>query len=325
MINHMKYKIMQWLKRLLVLSLAVAIVISLCSCSFFGKNEEKTKMDLIQELSQMGYEKQATMLQSLEKNSIVMTTSKSEEKDFIMGESKIGGCPHLPENFEWPHFNAKSLAFLAQINLEQIVLYDTEKLLPETGILYFFHEGGEEVWGFDPKDKGGFKVVHYTGSISKLTLTPLPNDLEDYMMFSPCKVNFEITKSYPSELYELERQLFGSEDSDSHDDFYDKIYEYSGGNINKLFGYPDLIQGDIFLESQLVTNGLYCGDQTGYMDPRAKELEKGVSDWILLFQVDSDDNAGMMWGDVGRIYFNIKKDDLKNCNFDNIWSAFQCG
>lgn len=91
-----------------------------------------------------------------------------------------------------------------------------------------------------------------------------------------------------------------------------------------MLGHPDLVQGDIFWESQLVSNGLYCGDNTAHNNPKIKELEQGIPEWMLLFQIDSDDNANMMWGDIGRIYFTIKKQDLKNKNFDTIWSSFQC-
>ena len=78
------------------------------------------------------------------------------------------------------------------------------------------------------------------------------------------------------------------------------------------------------LECQLVTNGLYCGDQTGYKDPRRIELEKTASDWQLLLQVDSDDRMKWMWGDVGRIYFWARKQDIQIGNFGDVWTVFQC-
>ncbi|MHC4402544.1 MAG: DUF1963 domain-containing protein [Planctomycetota bacterium] len=72
-------------------------------------------------------------------------------------------------------------------------------------------------------------------------------------------------------------------------------------------------------------HGLYTGDETGYDDPRRKELEKGAADWQLLLQIDSDeDNAGMMWGDMGRLYFWIRRDDLKKQAFGNVWMVLQC-
>lgn len=33
---------------------------------------------------------------------------------------------------------------------------------------------------------------------------------------------------------------------------------------HRIGGDPDVIQGDMYLECQLVTNGLYCDDSTGY-------------------------------------------------------------
>ncbi len=68
----------------------------------------------------------------------------------------------------------------------------------------------------------------------------------------------------------------------------------------------------------------YCGDSTGYNDPQAKELKSGASEWRLLLQVDTDDDAGMMWGDCGRLYFWIRVDDLRRRDFDEVWTILQC-
>ncbi len=78
------------------------------------------------------------------------------------------------------------------------------------------------------------------------------------------------------------------------------------------------------LECQLVTNGLYLGDLSGYGDPRRKELEPGADDWTLLFQIDSDDNAQMMWGDGGMLYVWIRRQDLAARNFEKNWTILQC-
>jgi len=86
------------------------------------------------------------------------------------------------------------------------------------------------------------------------------------------------------------------------------------------------MQGDIRLEAQLVTNGLYCGDGTGYADPRRAVLEPGAKEWRLLLQVDTDDEKrpGWMWGDVGRLYFLIHREDLEQLNFNRVWCCLQC-
>ena len=291
-------------------------------------------MDLVEILKERGYVEHSELLKNEIKNfdekpAIKLETIKANEDEFEMGESKIGGCPHLNEDFIWPTFNEKPLAFLGQINLEEINDYDSQNLLPSSGILYFFNEGGMEVWGFDPKDKGGFKVI-YEKNIENLKLTSLPKELEDWLIFSPCKLKFKEEKTYDTDPYAIYSKLEaeGIVDKESFDEELSNIIEeFYGDNLGlntQLFGYPYLIQGDIFLESQLVSNGLYCGDETGYNDPKAKELEVGVKDWGLFFQLDSEDNADMMWGDVGMLYFTIKEEDLKNHNFDNIWCIFQC-
>jgi uncharacterized protein YwqG len=78
------------------------------------------------------------------------------------------------------------------------------------------------------------------------------------------------------------------------------------------------------LEAQLVTNGLYCGNETGYKDPRRKGLESGADDWMLLLQLDSDDAAEFMWGDSGMLYYWIRKQDLASSRFDRVWMTMQC-
>ena len=57
---------------------------------------------------------------------------------------------------------------------------------------------------------------------------------------------------------------------------------------------------------------------------RAKKLEAGARDWRLLFQVESDGNAKMMWGDAGRLYFWIRDEDLRAARFYRTWLVFQC-
>ncbi|MDS3859540.1 DUF1963 domain-containing protein [Thermosynechococcaceae cyanobacterium BACA0444] len=50
----------------------------------------------------------------------------------------------------------------------------------------------------------------------------------------------------------------------------------------------------------------------------------GATEWQLLFQLDSDDNATMMWGDMGRLYFWCRESDIQAQNFDQAWMILQC-
>jgi uncharacterized protein YwqG len=79
------------------------------------------------------------------------------------------------------------------------------------------------------------------------------------------------------------------------------------------------------LECAEVTRGIYTGDATASKDPRAAEAARHQYEWRLLLQVDTDDDAKMMWGDAGRIYFWIRDEDLRARRFDKTWLVFQCG
>jgi uncharacterized protein YwqG len=52
-----------------------------------------------------------------------------------------------------------------------------------------------------------------------------------------------------------------------------------------------------------------------------------ISSWRLLeslVQIDSEETAGMMWGDSGRIYHLIRKTDLGERRFDRTWAGLEC-
>lgn len=78
------------------------------------------------------------------------------------------------------------------------------------------------------------------------------------------------------------------------------------------------------LEAQLVTHGLYCGNPSGYADPRRVALEADCEQWSLLLQLDSDDPL-FMWGDGGTLYYWLREADLARRDFAPAWMALQCG
>lgn len=46
--------------------------------------------------------------------------------------------------------------------------------------------------------------------------------------------------------------------------------------------------------------------------------------WRLLLQIDSDDDLGIMWGDLGRIYFWVREPSLRDRSFREAWTILQC-
>ena len=269
------------------------------------------------------------MLDNLKKNEITLSTEFNNNSE-IVDKSKIGGKPYLPKDFIWPYYQGLPLSFLAQINLEEVSSLDKDKLLPDKGMLYFFYELETQEWGYSPQDKGCAKVFYFENT-TNFTLINFPEDMEDYYKIPEFKVNFKSNISLPSyENFYLilkEQDTFKKQDI-SFKDFiplYDEIF-IPDNNYTKLLGYPEVIQNPMEEECEAVTRGFNMGGIESYPKQYQKEIRSASKDWILLFQMDTveSDDYELMFGDCGHIYFWIKKEDLANKNFENIWLILQC-
>jgi uncharacterized protein YwqG len=120
---------------------------------------------------------------------------------------------------------------------------------------------------------------------------------------------------------EIERLRLSDKENDSYIDRPQAGRK--GEPIHRLFGYPEQVQvHDMPLECECASHGLRIGDLSG--NQRAA-LEKGASDWRLLFQIDSDEGKlGTAWGDAGRVYFWIREQDLQRRDFSKVWLIMQC-
>ncbi|WP_295790553.1 YwqG family protein [Mucilaginibacter sp.] len=241
-----------------------------------------------------------------------------EEKDIAIGSSKVGGRPDLSPGINWPKTNEEiPLSFIAQLNCEEMSKFDDSGLLPKSGQLSFFYSADQDAWGFDPKDRDKFCVL-YNNSVSGFRRENFPAELPEEGIYIANSVAFSNALSFPDGGNEAVAELLADKDSDSY-------YDLAAGGENQVFGYAGQIQGEMEPECQLVTNGLYCGDSTGYTDPRAGKLKEGAKDWLLLLQIGSEDEkTAMMWGDSGRLYFWIRKQDLAAERFDKSWCILQC-
>ena len=269
------------------------------------------------------------MLASLKKNEIIISTEFNNNSE-IVDKSKIGGKPYLPKDFVWPYYQELPLSFLAQFNLEEVSSLDKDKLLPSKGMLYFFYELETEEWGYHPESKGCAKVFYFEDT-SNFELIDFPKDMEDYYKIPEFKVTFKSNISLPS--YENFYLLLKEDDAfKKHDisfnDFiplYDEIF-IPDNNYTKLLGYPEVIQNPMEEECEAVTRGFDMGGIESYPKQYQKEIRSASKDWILLFQMDTIETSDyeLMFGDSGHIYFWIKKEDLANKNFENIWLILQC-
>jgi len=195
--------------------------------------------------------------------------------------------------------------------------------MPRSGALFFFFEGGENAWGFSSKDRGSSRVLYSSKPLREIPVRSFPADLDEELRFKGVELGLQpVERTVPGfQDQVLEGLEMAPEESEAYFNFVGSRQE---DRIHRMGGYPDCVQGDPKLEAQLVSHGLYCGDQTGYKIGKKRGLWPGAKDWELLLQVDSDDRAGMMWGDVGRIYFLIQKERLAERQFGKTWLVFQC-
>lgn len=253
----------------------------------------------------------------------------AEEDAIPIGASKLGGRPDLPAAAAWPARDGRPLAFIGQIDLAGVP--DVEPSLPRSGLVLFFYDAVNQPWGFDLKDKGAAHVVYVPpGAALKRTdpaMGAYSDEPEYDKPFASCAVRFEVVTTYP----DLGPSLIEREDADEVLDLVSELVRAGQGEDDEprhqLRGHPLLLQNPMEIECQLVSNGIYCGggDIRAADRRRAAQLERGAKDWTLLLQVDTDDSAGWMWGDVGMLYFWIRHEDIARADFSKVWCILQCG
>jgi uncharacterized protein YwqG len=221
----------------------------------------------------------------------------------------------------WPRYRDRPLSLVAQLDLAEMCMAGGPDWLPSQGRLLFFYELEDSCWGFDPKDAGSALVHHETSSAVPAAV---PADLPADMRFQDYPVTFAADISLPSEerLEIAWRELSGPEEG-----ALEAAMEALTPSqpAHQLGGYPGAIQNDgMELECQLVTHGHYLGNSEGYKQAPADEMKSGAADWRLLLQLDTDDEAAMMWGDSGRLYFWIREQDARAGDFSKAWAILQC-
>lgn len=288
----------------------------------------KTLEELKEEMRERGLAGYCEVLEPFAKNAIRITLD--EEATLPVGVSKFGGCPDLPAGVEWfrhPETDVP-LSFVGQVNFEETAPFDMEHKLPQQGMLYFFYDCSPDgmPWGFDPEDACGWKVFFYDGSDALAPVEP-PADLgEDYngQVFGTARMVFEACAELPPPESDLTDGLDFPDDED--EDLYWEFDEDQCEELsNKLLGHADPVQGGMELECEYVTHKINCGTPEGYRIAKSRGLDKNAARWNLLLQVDSNEEIGMMWGDVGRLYLWITEEDLAARKFENCWLILQCG
>jgi uncharacterized protein YwqG len=253
------------------------------------------------------------------------------EKNLLLWQSKFYGHPYLPDGVEYPTANdsGKPLMLFAQLNFEEI---PELPYFPTKGILQFYGEPDAEMYGmkFDRKSEDqfcqdNFRVMYFPEVIkdkSQLhTEFPYYRPLENtdkhidygFPLLKPCELSFEkINEPISLDDYRIEmvrreqmpylqyyRTLNKLREDHSLCETYYKEFSH---NFHKIGGYPSFYQGH---------------------DPRSSISNR--DDYILLFQMSSDREAGICWGDCGTGNFFIDINRLKQADFSEVLFDWQCG
>jgi uncharacterized protein YwqG len=235
------------------------------------------------------------------------------EDNLRLWQSKFGGFPYFPNGFQYPtDSEGQAMVLLAQINFGE-----TPKLepFPEKGILQFYISTGSDVYGAcfeSPAKQEDFRVLYFPEVaedehllVTNFGFSPKPDMLpiEKQSSLAFC-LKYE---PMPVHDYQFEPTIFNIDSKMKYEHYenYKKIYEEHEelfrSEGHKLGGYPYFTQND----------------------PRLFETYKG-EEYRLLFQMDTDEEAGIMWGDCGVANFFISEQDLARKSFSRVLYNWDC-
>ncbi|MEA5511308.1 YwqG family protein [Crocosphaera sp. UHCC 0190] len=235
--------------------------------------------------------------------------------DLTLWESKFGGYPYFPKTLDYPkNPQGQPLVLLAQINFSDTLLLEG---FPKEGILQFYIDSHHDLYGFDDEDmtnQAHFRVLYFdkiefdeSKLITDFSFLPNIDDLETFLPFiGSFSLIFEQKHEPISGCdYRLENLIeeFADESREGLDfcDLADEYLEFYDGEEHKLGGYPFFTQDD----------------------PRM-DLDEDTEPYELLFQMRSDDEADIMWGDAGVGNFFIQPSALKKLDFSRVIYYYDC-
>ena len=232
------------------------------------------------------------------------------ENNLHLCQSKFGGFPYLPKGFHYPA-DSKGQAFflLAQINFVEVPKLES---FPQNGILEFYISSGNDIYGAcfeDLAQQSGFRILYFPDVIEdESELVTDFSFLPEFDMLplqKSCSLRFSLQYApMPAVDYRFEPIILGQNVPKSKDelykiyDEYEKAFQSTG---HKIGGYPYFTQHD----------------------PRHNKKYRDEN-YVLLFQMDTDAEADLMWGDCGVGNFFIRSQDLQKRDFSKALYNWDC-
>ncbi|WP_058043198.1 YwqG family protein [Streptomyces roseifaciens] len=239
--------------------------------------------------------------------------------DVVVG--RLGGLPELPENEEWPVWEGHGpLTFIASLDCAALPSEALDIDLPEDGTLSFFYFDGQlddgRAW-VSPDEPGtwaGARVLYVPAGVP-LVERPAPEGIRPY---AEVRLTARVEVTAPYSWHPVVYREFAPM-PDEHplwdEEFQEALWDVPGAG-HLVGGHADPVQDDVESEVARAALGNPPND-----DPR---IDEEALRWTLLAQIDSDDVAGMMWGDCGALYWLIRPEDLAARRFDRAVFTWQC-
>jgi uncharacterized protein YwqG len=247
--------------------------------------------------------------------------------DSIVGQ--LGGVPTLQDDVAWPEWKHHGpLAFIASVDCRELTALGLDIALPRDGTLAFFYFDGEyddgksSVIFEEPESLAGSRVL-YVPADATAKARSSPGGITAYPRVD---LSAKAVATYPNFEHPSLIDAFrvAGEDLRSFLDhpvndlgFIEALGELDTGPAHQVGGYARPVQGPVEYEVALAT----LGGKTAREHP---SLSRAARAWTLLVQIDSDDDAKMMWGDVGTLYWMMRPGDLMARSFDAASFTWQC-
>jgi len=278
----------------------------------------------------------ADQLKQSLKPAIRMDSSLVSVHPLPLGASKLGGFPDLPSSLAWPTWKGAPMVFLAQIQLQEIVPYDIEHLLPSHGFLFFFCQSqglsqapDTKVWEYiDPYEPDSWSVLFFDGNGTELRPTNAPRGLAPEALLPSCSLHCGTTLMLPSVGGSVMTSLhLGKEEMKQYQALFtdfDDMFLGTADNVyhhHWLLGYPPPSYRDTELLCQMAHLHITPSQWTHLDEGTKRSIKTDALEWVHLFVMDTDEYAQVTWGDYGSLSYWIKRTDLRRQNFEECWAT----
>jgi uncharacterized protein YwqG len=220
---------------------------------------------------------------------------------------RLGGNPRMPQDMAWPEWPGHGpLTFIASLDCAALPTDDIDLALPATGTLLFFYfdgqldDGYEVVTAFDEETQPGARVLYVPEGVPVVERTAPVTEGTGIRPHTEQVLAADLFVSAPA--YDA------SGDYLEHEEVFSALAHDLGGDYphHRVGGYALPMQHTVELEV-------------------AHDDHAEAREWLLLAQIDSDEDAAMVWGDGGRLFWLIRPQDLAELRFDRArFTSQQC-